>query len=151
MSVLVDTNILVYAALPEVPEHARARAWLTEVLSDDNSTVALCWPVLSSLTRLLSSRAVMGDAALSVPNAWSVAQAYRTQPGVRLVQAGPRHPDLVSTLARTPGLMSRDVPDLYLAALALEHGLALVTRDRGFARFSMLRWIDPVTGESSPT
>lgn len=150
MSVLVDTNILVYAALQEVPEHGRARAWLTDVLSDDNSTIALCWPILYSLARLLSSRAVMGDAALSVPNAWSVAEAYRTQPGVRLVSAGPRHPALVSTLARTPGLISRDVPDFYLAALALENGLAVATHDRGFARFSMLRWIDPVTGESSP-
>lgn len=41
------------------------------------------------------------------------------------------------------------VPDLYLAALALEHGLAVATHDRGFARFTMLRWIDPVTNESS--
>lgn len=67
MSALIDTNILVYASLPEVPEHARARAWLMQALGDENSTIALCWPVLYSLTRLLSSRMVMGDAALSVP------------------------------------------------------------------------------------
>lgn len=77
-----------------------------------------------SLTRLLSSGADMGEAALSLPNACSVAEAYRAHPGMRLVHAA--------------------------SALALENGLAVVTHDRGFARFTALRRIDPVTGESSP-
>lgn len=150
MSVLVDVNILLYACLPDVPEHERARTWLTSTLGDPDTTVGLCWPVLFSLTRLLSSRAIMGDAAIGVPRAWSVAEAFRTQPGARLVGEGPRHAELVTTLARTPGLAARDVPDLHLAALAIENGLAVVTHDRGFARFSMLSWVDPITGESSP-
>ncbi|WP_368070734.1 hypothetical protein [Nitriliruptor sp.] len=37
-----------------------------------------------------------------------------------------------------------DVPDLHLAALALEHGLRLATTDAGFARFQELRWFDPL-------
>lgn len=150
MSVLVDTNLLLYASLQDVPEHAASRRWLTKVLADPEASVALCWPVLYALVRLLSSRAVMGAAALSVPHAWSVAEAFRRQPGARLLDAGPRHAALVSALATTPGLTSRDVPDLYLAALAVENGLVLATHDRGFARFSMVRWTDPLTGESSP-
>ena len=47
---------------------------------------------------------------------------------------------LTRTLAATPRLTSRDVPDPYLAALAVENGLVLATHDRGFARFRMLRW-----------
>jgi predicted nucleic acid-binding protein len=66
-----------------------------------------------------------------------------------MVSEGPRHADLVATLATTPGLTARDVPDLELAALAIENGLAVATHDRGFARFTQLRWLDPITGESS--
>jgi hypothetical protein len=36
------------------------------------------------------------------------------------------------------------VPDAYLAALAIESGLELVTTDRDDARFSGLRWSHPL-------
>ena len=149
MSVLVDANLLLYALLEDVPEHEPARDWLLQTLDDPDSSVALSWPVLYAVARLLSSRAVMGDAALGVPLAWSMAAGFRRQPAVRMLDPGPRHATLVSTLAATPGLASRDVPDLHLAALAVENGLVLATHDRGFARFGMLRWLDPITGDSS--
>jgi uncharacterized protein len=38
------------------------------------------------------------------------------------------------------------VPDAHLAAIAVEHGATIATRDRGFARFPGLRWIDPLAG-----
>ncbi len=45
---------------------------------------------------------------------------------------------------KTPGLGSADVMDMYLAALAIEHGLVLASHDNGFRRFERLEWIDPV-------
>ncbi|CAN5727012.1 hypothetical protein BH24ACT6_BH24ACT6_18470 [soil metagenome] len=33
MTVLVDANLLVYAALSQAPEHAPARGWLTGVFA----------------------------------------------------------------------------------------------------------------------
>lgn len=38
------------------------------------------------------------------------------------------------------------VPDAHLAVLAIEYGLTLQTTDRGFARFSGLRWENPLAG-----
>ncbi|MDX6682306.1 MAG: uncharacterized protein QOG94_2345 [Solirubrobacteraceae bacterium] len=38
----------------------------------------------------------------------------------------------------------RQVED-WLAAPAIEHGLTLCSADTDFARFSELRWVDPVT------
>ena len=35
------------------------------------------------------------------------------------------------------------ISDAHLAALALEHGLPLVSADTDFARFTDLRWINP--------
>jgi predicted nucleic acid-binding protein len=36
------------------------------------------------------------------------------------------------------------VPDIELAALAIEHGLVLASHDRGFRRFTRLRTLDPI-------
>jgi hypothetical protein len=36
--------------------------------------------------------------------------------------------------------------DAALAALAVEHGATLYTTDRDFARFTELRWTNPVAG-----
>ena len=36
------------------------------------------------------------------------------------------------------------VTDAQLAALAIEHGLALCSADTDFARFSEMRWVNPL-------
>ncbi|HEU4867005.1 MAG TPA: PIN domain-containing protein [Actinomycetota bacterium] len=36
------------------------------------------------------------------------------------------------------------IPDASLAALAIEHGLALYSSDTDFARFDEIRWINPL-------
>jgi predicted nucleic acid-binding protein len=56
---------------------------------------------------------------------------------------------IAAELAATPGLRSDDVPDIEIAALAIEHGLVLASHDHGFRRFSRLRVIDPMTGGSA--
>jgi predicted nucleic acid-binding protein len=36
------------------------------------------------------------------------------------------------------------IPDAHLAALAIEHGVAVCSADTDFARFTGLRWINPL-------
>ncbi|MFN0154310.1 MAG: TA system VapC family ribonuclease toxin [Gaiella sp.] len=141
---LVDTNILLYATFTDAPEHARAREWLEREIADPDAAVALCWPVTYAFVRLASSRRVFGAAALSVAGAWEVSAALHAQPGVRIVVAGARHRAIAAELASTPGLGTDDVPDIELAALAIEHGLVLASHDAGFRRFAALRTTDPI-------
>ena len=141
---LVDTNILIYATFREAPEHARARAWLEERFRDDAATVALCWPVLYAFARLITSPRVFGSHAVPVRQGWETAAAYAGQPNVVVVSHGPKHASIAAELAATPGLRSEDVPDVELAALAIEHGLVLASRDSGFRRFTRLRLVDPL-------
>lgn len=141
---LVDTNILVYATLEDAPEHASARAWLAERLAEPDATVALCWPVVYALVRLITSPRVLGPNAVGVAQGWAIARAHLAQPAVRVVTPGPGHESIATELAATPGLRSHDVPDIELAALAIEHGLALATHDSGFRRFPGLRTLDPI-------
>jgi uncharacterized protein len=141
---LVDTNLLVYASFADAPEHRQARGWIESRLRERDGTVALCWPVVYAYVRLISSTRVFAANALSVRGAWSSAQAYLRQPAVRVVTAGPRHDEIAQELAHTPGLRSEDVPDVEIAALAIEHGLVLASHDHGFRRFGGLRVIDPL-------
>ena len=54
-----------------------------------------------------------------------------------------RHPEILAALL-AEGDRPRHVPDAHLAALAIEYGLVLQTTDRDFARFSGLRWENPL-------
>jgi uncharacterized protein len=141
---LVDTNLLVYATFADAPEHDRARGWLEARLAEGEGTVALCWPVVYAFLRLITSARVFGRHAVTVREAWAVAAAYLEQPDVRLVAAGFGHKAIAAELAETPGVSSDDVPDIEIAALAIEHGLVLASHDHGFRRFSGLRFLDPL-------
>lgn len=142
---LIDTNLLVYATFTDAPEHDRARGWLEERFAEGEGTVALCWPVVYAFLRLITSARVFGQHAVTVRDGWAVAAAYLEQPAVRLVTAGAGHRAIAAELVQTPGLRSDDVPDVEIAALAIEHGLVLASHDHGFRRFSGLRVVDPVT------
>lgn len=63
-------------------------------------------------------------------------------PAVRRIDPGPRHWQSFSDLCRAGSATGDLVPDAWLAALALEDR-ALITADRGFGRYSGLRWRDP--------
>lgn len=141
---LIDTNILIYATFSDAPEHGRARGWLQEQLADGEGTVAFCWPVVYAFVRLITSPRVFGAHAVSVSRGWATAASYLAQPAVRIVTPGSGHEAIAADLAVTPGLRSDDIPDLELAALAIEHGLVLASHDHGFRRFTGLRTIDPI-------
>lgn len=79
------------------------------------------------------------------PEGLSKREAYLAQPSVRVVTPGAGHRAIAADLAATPGLRSDEVPDVFLAALAIEHGLVLATHDHGFRRFTGLRVVDPLT------
>jgi predicted nucleic acid-binding protein len=68
----------------------------------------------------------------------------RAAPASIPVAPGQRHRAIFADLVRTIHATANIVPDAYLAALAIEHGATLVTRDRGFARFPGLRLLDPL-------
>jgi toxin-antitoxin system PIN domain toxin len=141
---LVDTNLLVYATFADAPEHTRARTWLEERLGEGEGTVALCWPVLYAFLRLITSPRVFGQHAVPIAAAWNVAAAYLDQPAMRLIVPGAAHAAIAAELVETPGLRSDDVPDIEIAALAIEHGLVLASHDHGFRRFAHLRMVDPL-------
>lgn len=65
-------------------------------------------------------------------------------PATVRVRPRERHWDIFRRLCSTAGARGNNVPDAYLAALALESGATWVTTDSGFARFPGLTWRTPL-------
>jgi toxin-antitoxin system PIN domain toxin len=140
---LVDANVLLYARDATSPFHERARDWLTEQLNGP-VRIALPWVSLVAFVRI-STHARVFEQPLTSAEAWDQVGDWLAAPATWIPEATHAHADVLGMLVRRYELRGNVVSDAHLAALAIEHGLTLCSADTDFARFSELRWIDPVT------
>jgi toxin-antitoxin system PIN domain toxin len=140
--ILVDANLLVYARVSDFPEHARARRWLEDRLSG-STRVGLPWPSLLAFVRLVSNPRVFNHPS-TVSDAWAQVEEWLDTAPAWIPSATDRHREVMTTLVPTV-TSAKLVPDAHLAALAIEHGLALASADGDFARFPGLRWENPLS------
>jgi toxin-antitoxin system PIN domain toxin len=144
--ILVDANLLVYAANQSAPEHDAARSWLDERLGG-TARVGLPWPSLLAFVRLVSNPAILRN-PVTPGDAWRQVLEWLACEAAWLPLPGDRHRELLGELLALPFVTSRLVPDAHLAALAIEHGLTLCTTDGDFARFPRLKWENPLAARS---
>ena len=140
--ILVDANLLVYAAAPQLPQHPAARAWLDARLNGD-ARVGLPWASLLAFLRLVTDPRVFQPAS-GMAEGWRQMEEWLEQPPVWIPQPTERHAQVLGRLLSQSGGAARLVPDAHLAALAIEHGLELCSNDGDFARFQGLRWSNPL-------
>lgn len=140
--ILLDANLLVYAHVASFAQHDRARAWLDAQLNG-NTQVGFPWPSLLGFLRLVTNPRLFRRPE-PVADAWRQVGAWLDCEVAWVPQPTERHRDVLGTLLRTTGVQANLVPDAHLAALAIEHGLLLCSTDGDFARFSDLRWQNPL-------
>lgn len=144
--ILVDANLLVYAKMGGMPQHAAARDWLDERLSHP-ARVGLPWPSLLAFLRLTSNPRIF-ERPLGLGDAWRQVEEWLALPAVWIPLPADRHRSILAGLLAGE-IRSDLVMDAHLAALALEHGLVLCSTDRDFSRFAGLRWENPLAKGSS--
>jgi len=145
--ILVDANLLLYAANHAAPEHPQASAWLDAQLNG-SARVGLPWPSLLAFVRLTSNPVVLRR-AVSPAVAWRQVEDWLGCPTAWVPTPGPRHAEILGGLLAEPWMTSRLVPDAHLAALAVEHGLTLCSTDGDFARFTGLEWENPLASRAA--
>jgi hypothetical protein len=140
--IVPDVNVVVLAMRPDAsPSGPEVRGWL-EVRLAGHEQVGVPEQVLASLVRLVTNPRIFAEP--STPSqAMEFAQAVLDAPAAVVVRPGGRHWQLFSTLVATHRLRGNDIPDAYLAAVAMEAGAYLATLDRGFRRFEGLRIVEP--------
>ena len=140
--ILVDANLLVYAKVSSMPQHAKAHAWLTQTLGGAGR-VGLPWESLLAFARLTTNPRVF-DRPLTGTDAWSQVEAWLQLPNVWTPMAGPRHASMMANLIAQTNASGSLIPDAHLAALAIDNGLELMSSDSDFAKFPGLKWRDPL-------
>lgn len=139
---LPDLNLLLYAIDTEAPPHEQARAWLEDILSGTEA-VAFAWTVLLGFVRISTNPAVL-DRPLDAEEALDYVDDWLAQPIATIIHPSERHAALLRELLQPLGAAGNLTSDAHLAALAIEHGAELCSRDADFSRFPGLRWRDPL-------
>jgi toxin-antitoxin system PIN domain toxin len=138
----VDVNVLVYAHRPEAERSDDFRAWLDAARSADEP-LALIDQVLAGFVRVVTHHAIFRDPT-PLDVALDFVDVLRASPASVRVAPGERHWSIFERLCRATGARDNQVPDAFLAAIAVEHGATWWSADRGFARFADLRWHHPL-------
>jgi len=138
---LVDANILLYAVDETSPFHSASKSWLEGALNGSRR-VALPWQSLLGFLRIATNpRALVTH--LSADEAWGFIEDWLAAPCAWIPQPTAGYRTILGSLVRDLRLSGNLIPDAALAALCIQHGLAIVSADSDFARFPELTWINP--------
>jgi toxin-antitoxin system PIN domain toxin len=145
--ILVDSNILIYAYASNSPHHQIARDWLDQQI-DSEMRVGIPWPSLLAFLRLVTNPRI-ANRPISIADAWLQVGEWLACPSVWTPQPTEKHSQIFGELLTTTRVQGNLVMDAHLAALAIEHGLTLCSADSDFAKFSGLRWMNPLLPQNS--
>ena len=140
--IIPDVNLLVYAHVSGLPEHAKAQRWW-EHLMNEPTPVGLAAPALYGFVRVATHPHIF-DHPMTVDYAVAQVEKWLSRRQVSFLVPGPRHLEIPFRLLRGLGVAGNLTTDAQLAALAIEHQAELHSNDANFARFPQLRWINPL-------
>ena len=141
---LVDLNLLLYAVNRDAANHERAKAWLEDTLSGEE-TVALPWVVVLGFLRVSTSARILPH-ALTPEQAIAIVDSWLARPQVLSLHPSDQHWRVLRGVLADTGTAGNLTTDAHLAALAIEHDAELCSTDGDFARFGRLRWTNPLAG-----
>jgi uncharacterized protein len=139
---LVDVNILVNAFTGEMSESDRFKEWLENLLELDEQ-FGMSDLVLSGFLRIVTNPQIF-DPPAKLEKALAFVDQITANPHCVRISPGEKHWIIFLDLCKEINAKGNDVPDAYLAAMAIESGCEWITADRGFARFPGLKWRHPL-------
>lgn len=141
---LLDANLLLYAVDARSPFNAAASAWLGGLLNGD-VRVGIPWQTIGAFVRI-STHPRISERPLTGEQAWGYIERWLEAAPVWIPAATEMTARRYGELAKLVSITGNLATDGLLAALALEHGLELLSADTDFARFPGLRWRNPLMG-----
>lgn len=139
---LIDANILLYAVDDAAPAHRQAAAWLEQQLTGERR-VGMPWESLTAFVRI-ATHPRASTRPLSPADAWRFVDDWLAVPVVWVPVATDQHATVLGGLIRKYRLAGNLIPDGHLAAIAIEHGAEVISTDTDFARFTEIRWRNPL-------
>ena len=141
---VVDTNVLVYAANSTVQFHSPCREWLDRQRRRPDAWY-LTWGIVYEFLRVSTHPRIL-PRPWTASAAWSFITALLASPGLDVLIPTQRHADVASAvISELSYLAGNIVHDAHTAILMREHGIRQIcTRDTDFSRFAFLEVIDPL-------
>jgi toxin-antitoxin system PIN domain toxin len=141
---VVDTNVLVYAADADSPFHDACREWLER--RRQRAEAWYCtWSIVYEFLRVTTHPRVMRH-PWTVPAAWDFVTALLASPGLGMLVPTQRHVDVAGqVVAEIPHIAGNLMHDAHTAVLMREHGIRCIcTRDTDLHKFPFVEVLDPL-------
>lgn len=139
--IAVDTNVLIYALDPQLPQHTEAVRRLGE-LATGTAPWAVPFPCLAQFLRVVTHRTFRST--IAPEDAWHNLGVLLASPSVQVLTPTNRHLALLREVMEESGASGDLVYDAQIATLCLEHGVReLLTADKDFRRFPSIKATDP--------
>lgn len=143
--VAVDTNLLVYAHRADSEFHEKADRVIAD-LAEGRASWAIPWPCLYEFYAIVTHPRIYrpptppADALIQI-------EYWLESPSLVLLHEGEGFIDTLRRVLATSKVRGGAVHDARIAALCLRHGVkTLLSADRDFSRFPMLRTENPLHG-----
>lgn len=134
-------NLLLYARNSADPRHERAVRVVEGAQRPASGGPA--WQTLTTFLRVATQPRVFPE-PLTAGSAVDQVEEWLGAPVAWVPVPTPRHGEVFLSLVRERRITGPLVSDAHLAALAIEHGVAIRSTDADFARFDGLTWTDPL-------
>lgn len=139
---LIDANLLLFAVHEESPFHVKARDWLNDQLNG-RQRIGIPWQSLGAFVRVITNQRII-ERALDPGAAWQRVEDWLADDLVWIPSPTPHHAQVLGDLIKHHQPRGNLITDAQLAALAIEHGLEVCSADTDFARFTEIRWHNPL-------
>ncbi len=106
-------------------------------------SVGLPWVSVLGFIRIATHPGILEN-PLDMRGACTRVRSWLDRPQTILIHPGIRHADIFFDLLEESGGGGNLTTDAHLAALAIEHQAELHSTDADMARFSGLRWVNPL-------
>jgi toxin-antitoxin system PIN domain toxin len=140
--ILPDVNVLVHAHNADSAVHDAARDWWDGCLAGSEG-VGLAWAAVLGFVRITTNRRIVAR-PLTVDEVMARVATWLELPHVHIAQPSDAHFARLRAVLERVGVAGNLTTDAHLAVLAMERGYVLYSTDADFARFSGLRWINPL-------
>jgi toxin-antitoxin system PIN domain toxin len=138
---LPDVSVLVSAHREECEEHDKVKYWLEQQLGSP-AAYAVSDAILADFIRVVTSPRIFRTPS-TLEEAFAFAEAVRGRRNAISVTPGRRHWRIFTSMSAEGDARGNLAAIAWVAALAVESKLTLVTLDRSVERFPGLRWQSP--------
>lgn len=137
-----DANVVLYAYNEDAPNHAKAKQWFEEQISQ-SAIFGLSWQVITAFLRISTNPRAFPQ-PFDLPEANEIVSEWLELPNVKILTPTVNHWTIFQNLIVEGQTKAALMMDAHLAALVIEHDATLATTDSDFQKFSKLKTINPL-------